>query len=146
MFGCRSYDRIVTVFINRNGGHINPPLHEDYSQLKKKYGPEQAAKINHFRLMHLQEMIAVAHEEGILDKCNCREVDSLDVYYKSNAFEEAKTHLATWKKDMPKESEEYHWVEGKDAIEVLIQPSCLNFGPCLLSTYFTIGTEISPIA
>lgn len=104
----------------RNGGHIKPPLHHEYLALKKKFGTEQAAKIIRFRQMHIQEMLLAADEEDILDECQCREVDSLDVYFTPETFNEAKQQLQAWKHDMPEESEYYSAIEGKDAIEVAI--------------------------
>ncbi|KAL5518468.1 hypothetical protein ACEPAH_150 [Sanghuangporus vaninii] len=101
----------------RNGGHIKPPMYDDYLMLKKKHGPEQAAMLVRFRLKHVREMLAVAAEEGILDKCHCREVDSLDVYFRTEAFEKAKEQLRVWKEDMPEESKDCEWIEGKEAID-----------------------------
>ncbi|KAH8111433.1 FAD dependent oxidoreductase [Phellopilus nigrolimitatus] len=101
----------------RNGGHIKPPLHHDYLDLKKKHGAEQAAKLIRFRLMHVRETLAAAAEEGISNKCQGREVDSLDVYFAPKTFEQAKAQLMEWKKDMPEETEDYNYVEGDEAIE-----------------------------
>ncbi|KAI5118523.1 hypothetical protein M0805_007691 [Coniferiporia weirii] len=101
----------------RNGGHIKPPLHHDYLNLKKKLGADQAAKLIRFRMMHVREMLVAAAEEGILDKCQCREVDSLDVYFTPETFDEAKRQLQAWKKDMPEEAKDYTSVEGEEAIE-----------------------------
>lgn len=86
--------------------------------LKEKFGPEQAAKIIRFRQMHITEMLIAANEEEITDECQCREVDSLDVYYSSESFVEARQQLEAWKQDMPRESEYYDAIEGKEAIEV----------------------------
>ncbi|EJD04507.1 FAD dependent oxidoreductase [Fomitiporia mediterranea MF3/22] len=102
----------------RNGGHIKPPLHHDYLMLKKKFGAQQAAKLVRLRLMHVREILAVADEDDVLDDCNCREVDSLDVYFTRETFDEAKESLQAWREDMPEESTDYAWVEGKEAIEV----------------------------
>lgn len=132
--------------IKRNGGHIKPPLHHDYVVLKKKHGAEQAAKLVRLRLMHLREMLAVATEEDILDKCNCREVDSLDVHFTSEMFDEAKEHLETWRKDMPEESKNNFWFEGKDAIEVILNSSSsshYSLTSFLFGDYLFTLTEIS---
>lgn len=104
----------------RNGGHIKPPLHHEYLALKKKFGAEQAAKMIRFRQLHIREMLTAAEEEDILDECQCREVDSLDVYFTPEMFSEARQQLEAWKRDMPVESEYYDAVEGKEAIEVTI--------------------------
>ncbi|THH04443.1 hypothetical protein EW145_g5519 [Phellinidium pouzarii] len=101
----------------RNGGHIKPPLHHDYLLLKKKLGAEQAAKLIRFRLMHVRETLKTATEEDILDKSQCREVDSLDVYFTPDTFKEAKEQLQAWKKDMPEEAKDYKSIESEEAIE-----------------------------
>lgn len=93
-------------------------MYDDYLMMKKDHGRDQAAMLVRFRLMHIREMLAVAAEEGILDKCHCREVDSLDVYFRPEMFDEAKDQLKTWKEDMPEESGDCEWVEGKEAIDV----------------------------
>lgn len=105
---------------NRNGGHVKPPLQHDYARLKKKLGAEQAAKVIRFRLKHIQEMLNVAKEDGITEECDIREVDSLDVYFATEMFEAAKRDLETWKTDMPEESKDYEWVQGRDAAKVSI--------------------------
>ena len=86
--------------------------------LREKFGSEQAAKIIRFRQMHINEMLIAANEEGITDECQCREVDSLDVYYAPVDFLEAKQQLEAWKQAMPKESEYYDAIEGEVAVEV----------------------------
>ena len=112
---------LVMIFIwhlCRNGGHVKPPLQHDYARLKKKLGAEQAAKIIRLRLAHIVEMLAIAKEEGILESSQVRNVDSLDVYWSAEMFEVAKKDLETWKADMPVESRDYEWIEGKEASKV----------------------------
>ena len=104
----------------RNGGHVKPPLHHDYLLLKKRLGPEQAAKLIRLRLMHLREMLAVASEDDILSESQCREVDSLDVYFAQEDFDEAKKQLKAWKKDMPEESKDYIALDSRESIEVIL--------------------------
>lgn len=101
----------------RNGGHVKPPLHHDYLLLKKKLGSEQAAKLIRLRLMHLREMLAVAIEDEISSESQCREVDSLDVYFTQDKFDEAKIQLQAWKDDMPEEAKDYNAIEAKEAIQ-----------------------------
>ena len=105
----------------RNGGHIKPPLHHDYRMLKKKIGVEQAKKLIRFRLMHIDKLKRVAVAEDILKDCQCREVESLDVFYSQKTFDEAKALLKVWKEDMPEESQEYDYAEKDEAIEVMFR-------------------------
>lgn len=102
----------------RNGGHIKPPLHHDYLNMKKKFGFEQARKLMRFRLMHIDELLRVATSEQILNECQCRAVESMDVYFDHVMFQEAKEQLVAWKNDMPNESAGFYWVDGKKAAEV----------------------------
>ena len=99
----------------RNGGHVKPPLQHDYTRLKKRLGAKEASSIIRFRLMHIREMLAVAKEEGLMQECGMREVDSLDVCYSPEKFESARNDLETWKADMPIESKDYEWVAGEAA-------------------------------
>ncbi|THH06507.1 hypothetical protein EW146_g9590 [Bondarzewia mesenterica] len=99
----------------RNGGHINPPLFHDFSELKSRYGLDTARRIIRFRLAHLPELIRVAEEEGARTESQIREVESLDVYYRTDTFEEGVKALNAWKEDMPEESREVYALEGEEA-------------------------------
>lgn len=102
----------------RNGGHIKPPLHHDYLSLKKKYGKEQAMMLIRFRLQHISELLSVAAEEDAIKESQCREVESLDVYFDRHLFDQAKKQLLGWKADMPVESQDFSWEEGEEAAQV----------------------------
>lgn len=102
----------------RNGGHIKPPLHHDYTVLKRKHGMQQAKAIIKFRLAHVGELLRVAAEEDILKESQCREVDSIDVYFDPVQFEEAKQQVQEWKADMPHEARDTITVEGIEARDV----------------------------
>ena len=71
-----------------------------------------------FRLMHVDEMLHVAASDGILEECQCRAVESMDVYFDSVEFEQAKEQLMVWKTDMPCESKDFQWLDGKTASQV----------------------------
>lgn len=102
----------------RNGGHIKPPLHHDYSDLKARFGRQQAEKTIRFRLLHLDEMLRVAASDQILKECQCRDVESLDVYFDTDMFKQAKNQLWEWKDDMPHEARDYFCIEGEKAVDV----------------------------
>lgn len=103
---------------DRNGGHIFPPLHDDYVEIKAKYGAIEAAKFVRMRLQHIQELIAVAKEEGASEVSQAREVNGLDVYLAEEPYREAKARFEAWAAEMPEEAKGISCVEGKEAIEV----------------------------
>jgi hypothetical protein len=106
----------------RNGGHVNPPLFQDWSEAKKTYGIDQAKALVRFRLAHLREMQAVAAAEDIVKDSQIRDTEHLEVYYTEDALEEARRELKAWKADMPEESKDYVLYEGQEAVKV---SSCL---------------------
>ncbi|KAG6335672.1 hypothetical protein ID866_3406 [Astraeus odoratus] len=101
----------------RNGGHISPPLYQDWATLQKDHGDVIAQKIIKFRLAHLRQLRQVAEEEGILGASQWREVDLVDVYYSKKSFEEAKEKLRKYQQDLPFEASHHSVYEGQEAIE-----------------------------
>ena len=89
---------------SRNGGHINPPLYHDYSELKEKHGEHAAKSLIAFRMSHVAEMLRISERENIQKHSQVRETEHLDVYTCSIAFEEAKENLEKWRAEMPLES------------------------------------------
>ena len=71
-----------------------------------------------FRLQHIAELLNVAAEEDAIKESQCREVESLDVYFDQHLFEQAKNQLSNWKADMPVESKNFNWEEGETAAQV----------------------------
>ncbi|KAI0791675.1 FAD dependent oxidoreductase-domain-containing protein [Abortiporus biennis] len=101
----------------RNGGHINPPLYQDYQGLVKKYGEKTAKTILRFRLSHLPELLNISKEEDLLKESQCREVEHFDVYFNRDGYNEAKTELSVWKAAMPEESSNFEAADGIEAVE-----------------------------
>ncbi|KAI6039222.1 FAD dependent oxidoreductase [Pisolithus marmoratus] len=101
----------------RNGGHISPPLYHDWAALQEQYGEVIAQKVIKFRLAHLQELRRVAEEEGILELSEWRAVDSVDVYYDSRSFTNAKAKLSKYQQDLPFEASHHRVYEAAEAIE-----------------------------
>ncbi|KAG1857114.1 FAD dependent oxidoreductase-domain-containing protein [Suillus subluteus] len=62
----------------RNGGHIFPATYHDYEDLKKRVGEDMAKKMIRFRKAHLDEILAIAVEEGITEYTQCRAVEGVD--------------------------------------------------------------------
>ena len=102
----------------RNGGHIKPPLHHEYEELKRKVGVQQAQAIIKFRQSHIDEVLRVAGLEGITEDCQARDVESLDVFFEAGMFEDAKRRLRDWKQDMPEVAADFFYLEGQEAIDV----------------------------
>ncbi|KAJ3501174.1 hypothetical protein NMY22_g19016 [Coprinellus aureogranulatus] len=102
----------------RNGGHITPVLYQDYVALKKEHGKDMAQKIVRFRLSHLEELLQVAEEEGLLDDSQCRRVEAFDVFHDKDLFSEAKAWFREYKEDLPEESRHYKIYETPEEIEV----------------------------
>jgi hypothetical protein len=122
-----------TNILDRNGGHISPPLYHDYTSLKRNHGQAVAQKMIKLRLAHLEELRSVAEQEGILAESQWREVESVDVFYHSDMFEKAKTKVQTYKADLPFDAEHHEVYEAKEAIEVCFatrsKKKNLCFGP-----------------
>ncbi|KAI0717510.1 FAD dependent oxidoreductase [Cerioporus squamosus] len=101
----------------RNGGHINPPLYHDYSELKGLYGEHAAKVVIAFRRSHITELQRVASVEDILKESQCRETEHLDVFTCPKAFATAKDNLAKWRAEMPSESSTFLSHEREEAIQ-----------------------------
>ncbi|KAI0038501.1 DAO-domain-containing protein, partial [Auriscalpium vulgare] len=99
----------------RNGGHVNPPLFHDYAELKEEHGIDAARMILRFRLAHLGELQRVAEEEGATAFSQIRDVESFDVHFEPERYEEGKAALEMWRTDMPEEAREVYAVDGEDA-------------------------------
>jgi hypothetical protein len=104
----------------RNGGHINPPLFDDYVQLKSEFGIESAKRIIRFRCAHLSALREAVEDIGALDHSQIRDVEKLDVFFDHDTFEGEIKALEAWRKDMPKEAAETRVVEGSEAAKVTI--------------------------
>ncbi|KAI0063079.1 FAD dependent oxidoreductase [Artomyces pyxidatus] len=101
----------------RNGGHINPPLFHDYTELKQEHGADIAQKIIRFRLAHLGELRSVAEEEGTSEHSQIRDVESFDVYYSPETYQSEKEALERWRADMPDEARDVHAIDGEEAVK-----------------------------
>ncbi|CCM03701.1 uncharacterized protein FIBRA_05847 [Fibroporia radiculosa] len=101
----------------RNGGHINPPLYHDYTELKEKHGIWAAQQTIRFRMSHLNEIKRIAEAEDVLKESECRETEHIDVFTCPQAFSEAKEKLSKWKVDMPIESNTFGYYDKEDAIK-----------------------------
>lgn len=59
-----------------------------------------AKKMVRFRTMHLDEILAVAAEEGTTEYTQCRAVEGVDVYFDKPTFIEAQRKLKVYQRDM----------------------------------------------
>lgn len=101
----------------RNGGHIFPATYHDYEDLKKRVGEDMAKKMMRFRKAHLDEILAIAAEEGITKYTQCRAVEGVDVYFDKPTFKEAQRKLRVYQRDMGEHADSYACYEGLDAQE-----------------------------
>lgn len=83
-----------------------------------EHGAKAAAQIIRFRLLHVQELLAVAHDEGLLQDSNCREVETFDVFHDKEYYADAKQHLSVYQRGMPVEGAGYSIYEGEDRLKV----------------------------
>lgn len=102
----------------RNGGHINPPLFDDWEGNKERYGERDAKLLVQFRLAHVGEMRSIAAAENILDASQVRVTEHLEVYLDEEKFQEARDKLARWQEEMPDEASSYVAYEGTEATQV----------------------------
>ena len=103
---------------SRNGGHITPVLYPDYIGLKETYGKEMAKKIIRFRLSHLEQLLAVAKEENLLDDSQCRQVEAFDVFHDAGLFRKALSWLREYQTDLPEEGLHFKVYESPDELKV----------------------------
>lgn len=106
----------------RNGGHITEIGFGDYSELKAAVGQEEAMKIIRFRLVHLDTLLAVAKEEGLIEIGQVRRVVTATVIYDETVWEETKKALATFKEDFGEEAAEWQLVDSKRGLKVRSTP------------------------
>ncbi|KAJ3837359.1 FAD dependent oxidoreductase-domain-containing protein [Lentinula raphanica] len=83
----------------RNGGHITPAWYHRYPQLVEMYGKETAHKMIKFQLSHVQELLSIAEEDGLLEDSQCRLTESFDVYVHRAGFEIARQGYEAYMKE-----------------------------------------------
>ena len=90
----------------RNGGHILETV-EEFIELEQSIGLEAAKKVVRFRLAHLDEVLAVAEEYGLLEEAQARKVQFLSVYFDDERWDEAVCCMRRFKECMPTESADW---------------------------------------
>ena len=99
----------------RNGGHVNEVGYSDYVHLSELYGREAAAKITKFRIGHLDELLKVAEEEGLVEESQIRVVDSVSAFFDETALDVAQKGLVEMRKDLRDIVEKWAAIEKGDA-------------------------------
>lgn len=84
----------------RNGGHIKCTPFEAYHESKKRFGAAAAKKITEFQTSHLKILVDLAKREK-WPLAEAREVETLDVFYDAEEFEEWKDMVAEFRTDCP---------------------------------------------
>ncbi|KAH8435265.1 NAD(P)/FAD-dependent oxidoreductase [Aspergillus melleus] len=90
----------------RNGGHILETV-EEFIELEQSFGLEAAKKVVRFRLAHLDEVLAVAEEYGLVEEAQARKVQFLSVYFDDERWDEAVRSIKRFKACMPTESADW---------------------------------------
>ncbi|KAK1147551.1 hypothetical protein N8T08_000893 [Aspergillus melleus] len=90
----------------RNGGHILETV-EEFIELEQSIGLEAAKKVVRFRLAHLDEMLAVAEEYGLVKEAQARKMQFLSVYFDYERWDEAVRCTKRFKECMPTESADW---------------------------------------
>ena len=104
--------------ISRNGGHINPPLFDDWQYNKETFGEEEAKKLVRFRLAHVRDLQAVAQTEGILTESQVRVTEHIEAYTDPEDWHETKENLRVWKEEMPEEAAGFVAYDGAECSHV----------------------------
>ncbi|KAI9040535.1 NAD(P)/FAD-dependent oxidoreductase [Aspergillus affinis] len=94
----------------RNGGHILETV-EEFTELEQSIGLEAAKKVVQFRLSHLDEVLAVAEEYGLVEEAQARKVQFLSVYFDDERWDEAVRCIKRFKECMPTESADWRIFE-----------------------------------
>jgi hypothetical protein len=90
----------------RNGGHICPNIHTEYSLLKASHGSEAALEILRFRLAHIKVLLDIAEKEGLLPASQARSVLGCDVYFHPDLLKQAKSELEEFIREAPGDLQE----------------------------------------
>ncbi|KDQ54465.1 hypothetical protein JAAARDRAFT_60464 [Jaapia argillacea MUCL 33604] len=102
----------------RNGGHIKESAYLEYSVLlKRKKSPEVAKAITRFRMDHRKRLKEVADEMKVTDKCEIRDVDSVDVFFADEAWDEARKDLRVFQEAFPDEASKFTELDNDLAVK-----------------------------
>ena len=103
----------------RNGGHILETA-DDFGELVDQWGLDAARKLMRFRLAHLHELLAVAHQLGLAEETQARKLQFLTAYFDDETWSDARDRLARFKRGLPDEAAEWVAYEGDDIPGVVI--------------------------
>lgn len=106
----------------RNGGHVNEVGFAEYHDLKARYGRDAAMKITRFRLAHVKEMMNVARAEGLEEESQMRFVETFNVAFGAQVWEEGKALLEEFKRDLGPEVDAWRVIERREEMEKLGVP------------------------
>jgi FAD dependent oxidoreductase len=101
----------------RNGGHIKCTPHESFCEYKQRFGTERARALVGFQASHLQILVDLARQEK-WDLAEAREVETLDVFYDEDVWEENKCKVEEFREGMPEEARDTFVWEKEEARKV----------------------------
>jgi glycine/D-amino acid oxidase-like deaminating enzyme len=102
----------------RNGGHIKCAPYATYSSMKARFGIESAKKILRFQQRHLPIILDLASAEGLEDS-EAIEVETVDMFTDSSAWENAKRMVRELRQDVPEAALDLIVWDSEDARKVL---------------------------
>lgn len=98
-----------------------------------------------FRLAHLPQLLAVAHEENLLEQSQARRVEALELYYDSGFYEASKSRLGDYMEELTEEKDKYKLFEGAENMKVssnrieMLRKDLFNFCNSEISTVWRDG-------
>ncbi|KAF9526006.1 FAD dependent oxidoreductase-domain-containing protein [Crepidotus variabilis] len=104
----------------RNGGHACPNVYNEYADLKAHHGAAAAIEILRFRLAHIETLIEVAEEEGLLEASQVRIVDDYDAFMHPDLIRQMKAQLDEFLREVPEDlAHSFEVIEEREALNDL---------------------------
>jgi hypothetical protein len=72
-----------------------------FSYLKERFGAEAANKMCKFRSSHIQELLQLIKEEGLVGAAELKEVEAVDVGIEAEKWEELKQGIDDYVENVP---------------------------------------------
>ncbi|EEB96965.1 hypothetical protein MPER_03809, partial [Moniliophthora perniciosa FA553] len=76
-----------------------------------------AQKIIRFRLAHLTELLQVAKDENLLEDSQARKVQTFNVFFDKDFYEDNKEDLKVYLEDFPEMRSKWETIDGERAVE-----------------------------
>lgn len=110
----------------RNGGHMKCSPHESFSEYNERFGAERAKVLVNFQTSHVPILVDLAKQEK-WDVAEAREVETLDVYYDEERWNEDRNRVEELRHGMPEAANDTYVWSKETAREVLNAPASVIF-------------------